>query len=63
MFLGVRYANKWLELKPKKTAIELSNPEALQETLEKLKAAVLEGELDALLKAAGDARKKQFSKK
>ncbi len=55
--LEVRYANKRIELKPKKTAIEVGKPEHLVPTLEVLRDAVNAGELDKLLKEAKSNRK------
>ena len=49
--LEIRYANKRIELKPKKTAIEVGNPRHLVLTLELLRDAVNAGELDKILDA------------
>ena len=59
--LGVRYANRWLELKPKKTTIELASIESLVPALNALLEAVRAGELDGVLAKAADARKAQFA--
>lgn len=61
VYVGVRYANKWLELKPKKTTIELQAIEELVPALNALLEAVQGGELDAVLAKAADARKAQFT--
>ena len=57
--LEVRYANKVVELKPKKTAIEVGAVTELLPTLTLLREAVVAGELDQLLIAA----KGRFGKK
>ena len=53
---------EWLEITPKKTAIEIANLEALLPTLQTLTDAVLGGELDAVLKASSAARRAQFGR-
>ena len=60
--LEVRYANKRIELKPKKTAIEVGEPEHLVPTLELLRDAVNAGELDKKLDAIRKERSKRFRK-
>ncbi len=55
--LEVRYGNKRLELKPKKSTIEVGEAEKLIPTLETLRDAVNAGELDKLLKEAKSSRK------
>ncbi len=60
--LEVRYANKRIELKPKKTAIEVGEPEHLVPTLELLRDAVVAGELDKKLDAIRKDRSKRFRK-
>lgn len=57
--LEVRYANKVLELKPKKTAIEVGEAKELVPTLTLVRDAVVAGELDKQLTAA----KGRFGKK
>ena len=59
--VGLRYGNRWLEIKPKKTTIELENAEALVPTLQALLDAVNTGELDTVLQKASEARKAQFT--
>jgi len=55
--LSVRYGAKVIELAKGKSAIELNNKDELVETLQTLKAAVDEGELDAAITAAsGEVR-------
>ena len=55
--LEVRYGNRRLELKPKKSTIEIGEAENLMPTLETLRDAVNAGELDKLLKEAKSSRK------
>ena len=55
--LDVRYGNRRLEIKPKKSAIEVGEAENLVPTLETLRQAVNAGELDKLLKEAKSSRK------
>ena len=59
--VGLRYGNRWLEIKPKKTTIEIENAEALVPTLRALLDAVSAGELDTVLLKASEARKTQFT--
>jgi hypothetical protein len=49
--IAIRYGAKVIELAKGKTAIEVSNPSALIEALEAVRAAVQAGELDAQLEA------------
>ena len=60
--LSVRYGSKTLELAKGKNAIELATGEELIAVLEKLKAAVLAGELDAQIEAASGALRAGFVK-
>ncbi len=60
--LEVRHANKRIELKPKKTAIEVGEPERLVPTLELLRDAVNAGELDKKLDAIRKERSRRFRK-
>lgn len=60
-FVGLRYGNRWLEIKPKKTTIEIETVEALIPTLQALLEAVNAGELDTVLQKASEARRAQFS--
>ena len=55
--LDVRYGNRRLELKPKKSTIEVGEGENLVPTLQTLREAVNAGELDKLLKEAKSSRK------
>ncbi len=55
--LEVRYGNRRLELKPKKSTIEVGEADNLMPTLETLREAVNAGELDKLLKEAKSSRK------
>lgn len=61
MFLSLRYGNKPLEIKPKKTSIEINDDNHLVDVLKALQAAVLSGELDQQLQKAANARKAQFA--
>jgi predicted nicotinamide N-methyase len=58
--LSVRYGSKTLELAKGKNAIELATGDELVSVLEKLKAAVLAGELDAQIEAASGALRAGF---
>jgi hypothetical protein len=60
--LSVRYGSKTLELAKGKNAIELANGDELVAVLEKLKAAVVAGELDAQIEAASGALRAGFVK-
>ena len=60
--LSVRYGSKTLELAKGKNAIELATGDELVSVLEKLKAAVLAGELDAQIEAASGALRAGFVK-
>ena len=51
-FLNIRYGNRLVELKPDKPAIEVGEAENLVAVLQKVREAVLAGELDKLLKDA-----------
>jgi predicted nicotinamide N-methyase len=62
IMLSVRYGSKTLELAKGKNAIELATGEELIAVLEKLKAAVLAGELDAQIEAASGALRAGFVK-
>ena len=55
--LEVRYGNRRLELKPKKSTIEVGEVKNLMPTLETLRDAVNAGELDKLLREAKSSRK------
>ncbi len=60
--LAVRYGSKVLELAKGKNAIELASGEELIAVLERLKAAVLAGEMDAQIEAASGALRAGFVK-
>ncbi len=60
--MSVRYGSKTLELAKGKNAIELATGEELIAVLERLKAAVLAGELDAQIEAASGALRAGFVK-
>jgi hypothetical protein len=60
--LSVRYGSKTLELAKGKNAIELATGDELVAVLERLKAAVLAGELDAQIEAASGALRAGFVK-
>jgi hypothetical protein len=59
-FLGIRYGNRFLEIKPKKTAVEVGDASQLVPALQTLLAASEAGELDDALLKAADLRKGQF---
>jgi hypothetical protein len=60
--IAIRYGAKVIELSRGKTAIEVSNPSALIEALEAVKAAVQAGELDAQLEAVSMKLREGFGK-
>ena len=60
--LAVRYGSKVLELAKGKNAIELASGEELIAVLERLKAAVLAGEMDAQIEAASGQLRAGFEK-
>ncbi len=60
-FVGLRYSNRWLELKPGKSAVEVGAVEELPKVLAKLLEAVNAGELDAVLTKAAEERRAQFA--
>lgn len=60
-FVGLRYSNRWLELKPGMSAVEVGDIENLPAVLKKLLEAVNGGELDGVLKTAAEERCAQFA--
>ncbi len=60
--LCVRYGSRVLELSKGKFAVELTNEKELVPTLEVIKAAVLNGELDAAIDAASNKLRDGFGK-
>ena len=60
--ISVRYGSKVLELEKGKYAIELAHEKDLAKTLNVIKTAVLEGELDAQITMASVNLRKGFSK-
>ena len=60
--LSVRYGSRLLELAKGKFAVELANEKELVPTLEVIKAAVLNGELDAAIDAASNKLRDGFGK-
>ena len=60
--LSVRYGSKTLELAKGKNAVELATGEELIAVLERLKTAVLAGELDAQIETASGALRVGFVK-
>lgn len=60
--LTVRYGNRAIEFSKGKNAIEISDAKNLLTTLEKLKQAVLEGQLDEQLTQASNNVKARFKK-
>jgi len=60
--LCVRYGSRVLELSKGKFAVELTNEKELVPTLEVIKAAVLNGELDAAIDVASNKLRDGFGK-
>ena len=60
--LTVRYGNRAIEFSRGKNAIEISDPKNLLTTLEKIKQAVMEGQLDEQLTVASNNVKARFKK-
>jgi len=60
--LSVRYGTKVLELAPKKFAVEIATNKDLVTTLELIKGAVLNGELDTAIDSAAVKLKLGFTK-
>ncbi len=60
--LTVRYGNRAIEFSKGKNAIEITDAKNLLTTLEKLKQAVLEGQLDEQLTQASNIVKARFKK-
>ena len=60
--LSVRYGAKTLELAKGKSAVEIASAAQLVPTLELLKQAAEDGEMDAAIEAAGSALRKGFGK-
>lgn len=62
LVLSVRYGTKLLELAKNKWAVEVGSEKDLVPTLELLKGAVLEGELDAAIESAANKLRSGFVK-
>ena len=60
--LGVRYGARLLELAKGKFAVELASEKELVSTLELIKTAVIDGELDAAIDAASNKLRSGFQK-
>lgn len=60
--LTVRYGNRQIEFSKGKNAIEVSDAKNLLTTLEKIKQAVIEGQLDEQLTQASNIVKARFKK-
>lgn len=60
--VAIRYGAKVVELSKGKTAIEVSSPAALIETLETVNTAVIAGELDQQIEAVSGQIRSLFSK-
>ena len=60
--LTVRYGNRAIEFSKGKNAIEISDAKNLLTTLEKIKQAVMEGQLDEQLTVASNNVKARFKK-
>jgi len=63
LFLALRYGNKPVEIRPKKTSIEIPSEGTLVETMQALQQAIQAGELDQQLCSAADARRAQLKKR
>lgn len=61
--LSVRYGSRVIELAKGKNAIEVGDIQTLSATLQTVKQAVLQGELDTQIAVAADAVKARFKKK
>ena len=60
--ISVRYGSKVLELAPKKYAVEIASERDLVKTLDMIKTAVVNGELDAAIETAATKLRAGFSK-
>ena len=60
--MNIRYGNRVLELAKGKSAIEVATPAELINTLELIRKAVSDGELDAQIDGASGAVKAGFKK-
>ena len=60
--LGVRYGTKLLELAKGKFAVELTSEKELVSTLDLIKTAVLDGELDAAIDVASNKLRSGFKR-
>lgn len=63
LILAVRYGSKTLEIVKGKNAIEVGGMEALVPTLEAIRDAAVEGELDAAIEQASGSLRAGFGKK
>lgn len=63
IYVSIKYGNRVLEIKPKKTSVEVGNISNLSPTLALLREAMMAGELDGTLAKAAEERKKQFAKR
>ena len=60
--VSVRYGSKVLELAPKKYAVEIASERDLVKTLDMIKTAIVNGELDAAIETAATKLRAGFSK-
>jgi hypothetical protein len=60
--LNVRYGSKLIELAKGKTAVEIANADDLIKTLDLIKSAVIEGELDGQIEAVSGALRAGFKR-
>ena len=60
--VSIRYGSKLIELAKGKTAIEVASAEDLIKTLDIIKSAVIDGELDAQIEVASGALRAGFRK-
>lgn len=58
--LSIKYGTKKIELAKGKSAIQCQSVEQIISSLETLKQATIQGELDALLQQAGESIRKRF---
>ena len=60
--MNIRYGSKCIELSKGKNAVEVADLNALIEALNKVKSAVLAGELDAEIEKASGALRSGFKR-
>jgi hypothetical protein len=60
--VNIRYGSKLIELAKGKTAVEVTNAEDLVQTLDLIKSAVINGELDPQIEAASGQLRAGFKR-